>query len=196
MAVAALKFITEDEYLAAEAASTERHEYLCGQIFAMAGGSPEHALIAQNIGRELGNIAKGGPCLAYSSDLRIRVEATGLNTYPDVTVVCGELKRTEERPQAATNPALLVEVLSDSTREYDRGEKWRHYQTIGSLTDYVLVWQDRPRVEHYARQSDDAWTYRLVEGIGARLRLDSLGGELALAEVYRGVTFPEAPPLR
>lgn len=196
MAVAALKYVTEDEYLAQEICATEKHEWLAGQVYAMAGGTPEHSLIAMNIGRELGNLAKDRPCSVYSSDLRVRVAATGLNTYPDVTMVCGELKRTKQRPPAATNPTLIVEVLSESTQEYDRGGKWRHFQTLETLTDYILVWQDRPWVEHYSRLSPDRWQYRLVDGLGQSLPIESLAGELPLIEVYRGISFPEIPPLR
>lgn len=195
MAVAALSFITEDEYVALEARAEEKHEYFAGRIYAMAGASPDHVQITSNIHVALAAIVRPRGCEVYGSDLRVRVEATGLNTYPDLTVICGKMRRTEQRPQAVTNPTLLVEVLSESTIGYDRGEKWRHYQTIESLTDYVLVWQDRPWVEHYVRQSEDEWTYRLVDGAEAKLRLENLGGELALAEVYRGVTFPENPAL-
>jgi Uma2 family endonuclease len=196
VAVAALKHISEEEYLALEIDAEEKHEYLDGRIFAMAGGSPEHALISSNVGRALGNLSGDGPCRVYSSDLRVKVEATGLNTYPDVTVACGELRRTTRKPQAATNPTIIVEVLSDMTREYDRGEKWRHYQALESLTDYVLVWQNKARVEHYARIEGGAWAYRLFEGLDKSLRIDSLDGDLSLAEVYRGVEFPETPVLR
>jgi Uma2 family endonuclease len=196
MAVAALKFISEDEYLVSEEIAEHKHEYFGGQIFAMAGSSPEHALITSNVGRELGNLSKNGNCRVYSSDLRIRVERTGLNTYPDISVVCGDLRTTERAPRACTNPTLIVEVLSGSTQEYDRGEKWRHYQTIESLTDYLLVWQDRSRVEHYARQVENAWTYRLIEGLENTVQLHGLNGEVSLREIYRAVQFPPLPFLR
>ncbi len=196
MAVAVLKYISEDEYLALEEAAEEKHEYLSGQIFAMAGSSPEHALITSNAAIEIASLGRPHGCNVYSSDLRIRVEKTGLNTYPDVTLVCGKLIRTAQRPAGATNPTLIVEVLSESTREYDRGEKWRHYQTLASLTDYLLIWQDRPWVEHYVRMVDGAWMYRLIEGSESVVNIESIEGELLLAEVYRGVEFPEPPVLR
>lgn len=196
MAVATLPFISEDEYLDLEERAEVKHEYVAGQIFAMAGASPEHVLIAGNIGGELRNAAKGGPCGVYPSDLRIRVRKTGLNTYPDVSVVCGDLQRTGRRPQACTNPAVLVEVLSESTQDYDRGEKWRHYQTIESLKDYLLVWQDRPRVERYSRLQDSGWRYQLIEGLDQVVRVDALNAEIPLSEIYRGVEFPEIPILR
>jgi len=195
MAVATLKYITEAEYLALEELAGTRHEYYNGQIFAMAGGTPEHAQLSSSVGRELGNALRGKTCRVFSSDLRVRVEATGLNTYPDVTVVCGDLMLTKERPQALTNPTVLVEVLSESTEAYDRGEKWRHYQTIESLTDYLLVWQDRPLVELYTRQSEATWTYRLFEGLEAEFPLERIGGRISLAELYRGLQFPPSPTL-
>jgi Uma2 family endonuclease len=196
MAVADLNFISEEEYLEREEKALEKHEYYCGQIFAKAGGTPEHALILLNAGAELRAMMRDRPCAVYGSELRLRIEATGLNTYADATVICGEIRRTRQRPPAATNPKLIVEVLSKSTRDYDTGEKWRHYQTIDSLTDFLLVWQDRPRVEHYARQAGEMWTYRLIEGIDKRLDIASLGGHLDLSELYHGVNFPANPPLR
>jgi Uma2 family endonuclease len=196
MAVATLRYVSEEEYLESEAISLVKHEYLAGQIYAMAGSSPEHALITNNVGAELRALAAAKGCSVYSSDLRIRVQATGLNTYPDVSVVCGQIEKTDQRPPAATNPVLLVEVLSESTEEYDRGEKWRHYQQIDALTDYLLVCTDWPRVEHYCRQSRDSWTYRQIEGLEAKLEIELFGGELSLFDVYRGIDFSEVTSRR
>ncbi len=196
MAVAALRYITEDEYLSLEETAELKHEYLAGRIFDMAGGSAEHALVSANVIAELRRAAGEGPCRVFSSDLRIRVQSSGLNTYPDVSVVCGALQLTERKPKACTNPAVLVEVLSESTQEYDRGEKWRHYQTIESLQDYLLVWQDRPRVERYSRLPDGGWRYELAEGLEAQVTVLALEGKISLAQVYRGVEFPPAPALR
>jgi Uma2 family endonuclease len=196
MAVAALKYLTEEEYLALEDVAEFKHEYFDGQIFDMAGGQPEHALITNNVGGELRTISKEGDCGVFSSDLRIRVPATGLYTYPDISMVCGELERTDHNPPAAVNPTLIVEVLSESTAAYDRGEKWSHYQTIDSLKDYLLVCQDRPRVEHYSRISGEDWKYRLIEGLDKSISLLSVEGQVSLKEIYRGVKFPPTPALR
>jgi Uma2 family endonuclease len=196
MAVATLKYITEAEYLALEEKSEVKHEYYAGQIYAMAGGTPEHARICSSVSRELGNALLGGACGVYSSDLRIRVESTGLNTYPDASVVCGEIELTMDQPRAAVNPAVLVEVLSDSTRNYDHGEKWQHYKTIESLTDYLLVWQDRPCVEHYERQSRNAWTYTVLEGLDQSVRLHHLSIEIPLSGLYVGIVFSPHQALR
>jgi Uma2 family endonuclease len=188
MAVATLKYITAAEYLALEEKSETKHEYYAGQIYAMAGGTEDHSLIAANAGGEIRQAAKGTSCRVYQSDLRVRVDATGLNTYPDVAVVCGKSVRTSDSTPAVTNPAVLVEVLSESTQYYDRGEKWWHYQQISSLRDYLLVWQDRPRVEQYTRQGRGIWTYLLVEGLDGSIALEGIG-EIPLAELYRGVEF-------
>src|SRR5437868_714772 len=133
MAVAtAERYITEDEYLELEEKSEFRHEYHDGRIYAMAGATARHELITGNVIRELGNRVGSGPCAVYGSNLRIRVDATGLNTYPDAMVVCGELHLAGREPQACTNPSIIVEVLSRSTFGYDRGEKWFHYKQIES----------------------------------------------------------------
>jgi Uma2 family endonuclease len=190
MAIATLKYITEAEYLALEENSETKHEYYAGQIYAMAGGTEDHSLVAANVGGEIRQSAKGTPCRVYQSDLRIRVGATGLNTYPDVAVVCGKSIVTHDSTPAVTNPVVLVEVLSDRTKNYDRGEKWWHYQQIESLRDYLLVWQDRPRVEQYTRQGQGIWTYLLVEGLESSITLDGIG-VILLAELYRGVVFAD-----
>jgi Uma2 family endonuclease len=173
------------EYLAAEATSTVRHEYLRGEIYAMAGGTPSHALLAMAIGSDLRVALAGRPCGVFSSDLRVRIQATDLSTYPDVTVVCGKLEHANEDPHAATNPVLLVEVLSDSTEAYDRGEKFAHYRRLPSLREYVLVSQREPRLEAYYKNADGAWT--LAEaGAGQVLELRSLEGvRLDVDALYR-----------
>jgi Uma2 family endonuclease len=131
--------MTYAEYLAAEERSLEKHEFLDGEIYAMSGGMPEHAALAMAFGRTLGNALLGRPCRVFSSDARVRVQNTGLTTYPDVSVVCGKLETDPEDPSAITNPVLLVEVLSDSTEARDRGEKASHYRHLASLREYVLV---------------------------------------------------------
>jgi Uma2 family endonuclease len=196
MAVAALKYITEEEYLELEDAAEFKHEYYNGQIYDVAGGQAEHALITANLVRELGNRAGEGSCSVFSSDLRIRVQSTGLYTYPDISVVCGELQLTDHNPPAAENPTLLVEVISQSTQAYDRGEKWRHYQSIDSLKEYILIWQDRPRVEQFFRDSGEVWNYVLLEGLEVFITVQTVDGRIALRDIYRNVKFPPTPALR
>lgn len=146
-----------EEYLAVERASGTKHEYLRGEVFAMTGGTPTHAGLAMAIGTALANALTDRPCRVFSSDLRVRIDATDLSTYPDITVVCDHLARAEIDPDAAVNPTLLVEVLSDSTEAYDRGEKFAHYRRLPSLREYLLVSQHEPRLESYARNEEGAW---------------------------------------
>jgi Uma2 family endonuclease len=177
------------EYLALEAASDTRHEYLNGEIFAMAGGTIEHGALAANAIGELRGGLRGRPCRVLTADVRVRVLATGLSTYPDVSVVCGSIELDPEDANTVVNPVAIVEVLSDSTEAYDRGEKFAHYRRIPSLRDYLLVSQHEPRIEHYRRNDDDTWTLRDVRTTEV-VRL-SIGCELSVAEVY---VNPLAPP--
>lgn len=177
---------TYAEYLVQERASPTKHEFLGGEIFDMAGGTPEHARLAANVIAELRSALRQRPCAVFSSDLRVRVLATGLATYPDVSVVCGQLARDPEDKDAVVNPLVLVEVLSDSSEAYDRGEKFAHYRRIRSLKEYVLVSQAHRRIEVFRRNEDGSWT--LYEaGPGERARLASIDGALDVDEVYGGV---------
>ncbi|KYF69181.1 Uma2 family endonuclease [Sorangium cellulosum] len=182
---------THAEYLEQERASPTRHEFLRGEIFDMAGGTPEHARLAARVTVALG-AQLGQGCEVFSSDLRVRVLETGLATYPDAAVVCGRLMHDPEDRDAVVNPVVLVEVLSDSTEGYDRGEKFAHYRRIPSLKEYVLVSQAHRRIEVFRRNQDDSWT--LYEaGPGERARLASIDGALAVDEIYRGALETSAP---
>jgi Uma2 family endonuclease len=171
------------DYLDVEEMSPIKHEYLGGEIVAMAGGTPEHAALSAAVVLLLGEQLRGGPCRPYSSDLRLRVLATGLATYPDAAVVCGEVQTDPESPTHVTNPTVLVQVLSASTEDYDRGEKREHYQRIESLREYVLVSQDRPRVELFSRSSDGAWS-QSTYGSGETIDLPSIKCRLSVDELY------------
>lgn len=192
MATRLKPFYTPEEYLELEVKADHKSEYLAGQIYAMAGGSPQHDQISFNLISTLGGQLRGGPCRGYTSDQLVLVRETGLFTYPDVTVVCGEPRFEQMRVNVLVNPTLLIEVLSDSTEAYDRGEKFAHYRRIESLQEYVLVAQDRPRIERYLRQEDGTWNYTAAEGLEAMLRLDSIRCGLRLAEVYAQVGFERA----
>ena len=176
--------MTYVEYLASERASDVRHEYLRGDVWAMAGGTPEHARLAARVIGELGRQLEGKPCEPFSSDLRVRVVATDLSTYPDVTVVCGELETAPEDADAVVNPTVLVEVLSDGSEAYDRGEKFAHYRRLASLREYVLISQHEPRVEVFRRRGEREWVFSEARA-GETLRFSSLGVELAVDAVYR-----------
>jgi Uma2 family endonuclease len=180
--------LSESQYLALERAAEFKSEFYDGEMFAMAGGSPRHCLIASNLIRELGNRLRGRPCVVFTSDLRIKVEATGLFTYPDVSVVCGPLKSVPGTDDTLTNPVLLVEVFSDSTEGYDRGKKSEHYRQIPSLREYLLVSQKEPHVELFARQ-ENQWVLREVSGLEGTIELPGLEIVLALSEIYANATL-------
>lgn len=177
--------MTYEEYLAAERQSPVKHEYLRGEVYAMAGGTPTHAALQMAVGVALSNALSGRACRVFGADLRVRIEATDLSTYPDVTVICGSLRRAELDADAATNPTLIVEVLSDSTEAYDRGEKFGHYRRIPTLREYLLVSQRAPRLEAYAKNPEGAWVLREA-GPGEELVLSSIEGvRLRVDEIYR-----------
>ncbi|WP_437756140.1 Uma2 family endonuclease [Sorangium sp. So ce1389] len=183
---------TYAEYLALEASSNVKHEYLDGQIYAMAGGTPEHAALAAAVIGLLFPELRRGRCRAYDADLRVRVPSTGLATYPDVTVVCGPLERDAEDGQAVTNPTLIVEVLSRSTEEYDRGDKFEHYKNLTSLRQYVLVSHRERSVEVWTRGVDGVFTSSIVAREGDIALLVSIGAQLDVRELYEAAAEPGA----
>lgn len=183
MYTAPVAHLSYAEYVAAERAGSVRHEFLRGVVTAMAGGTPEHGALAAAVIREIGAALRGKPCRVYSSDVRVRVTETDLSTYPDASVVCGQLRTAPEDPDAISNPAVLIEVLSPSTEAHDRGAKWAHYRRITSLREYVLVAQDEPRIEVYRRNEQGRW--ELYEASrGERVAVESLGLALEVDRVY------------
>lgn len=175
--------MTYAEYLAAEAASPVRHEYLNGEVRARSGRTPEHGALAAAVIGELGAALRGRPCRVYTSDVRVRVVGTGLSTYPDATVVCGQLETAPDDPGAITNPVVIVEVLSDTTEAHDRGAKAAHYRRIPSLREYVLVSQAEPLIEAYRRADGGRW--ELLEArAGETIELVSLDARLDVTAVY------------
>ena len=180
----ATRYATYDEYLEAERVSREKHEFLAGHVFAMSGGTIEHGRLAMALGRELGVALLGRPCVTYSSDVRVRIRATDVSTYPDVSVVCGHVEVAADDPHAIANPVLVAEVLSESAEGYDRGEKFRHYRQLDPLREYLLLSQDAPRIEVFRRLEGGDWSMRDY-GPGERLLLSALGIELSVDDVYR-----------
>jgi len=171
------------EFLTIEARSEERHEFLDGQVFAMAGGSPEHGALAAAFIGELRTALRGKPCRVFSSDVRVRVEDTGLTTYPDASVVCGQLETHATDKDAIVNPVLVLEVLSDSTEAYDRGAKAAHYRRIPSLREYVLISQNERRIEVYRRNAQGR--FELFEtGPEQNVELSSVGVTLETSAIY------------
>lgn len=187
--------MTPEEYLLWEAQQTERHEYLQGAVRAMSGGSWNHTLLCSNLLGEVRTHLKGTPCRCFSQSHRVEIEAGDAYLYPDVAIVCGE--PLFGRQEALLNPVVVFEVLSPSTERYDRTRKFRRYQTLQSLQEYVLVYQDTAQVEVFQRGSEEGWsviTYRLIEGREASLEIESVGILLPLREVYEGVELLETPP--
>lgn len=174
---------TFHEYLTIEQSSTIRHEFLAGEIYAMAGGTPQHAALSMAVGAALLAQLRGGQCRVHSSDLRVRVPDTGLTTYPDVSVVCGSYQSDPQDKNTIVNPVLVVEVTSESTEEYDRGEKLASYQRIPSLGGVVLVSHREQLIELFERESDGQWR-RSEARAGATLRLPPLGATLSVDEIY------------
>jgi Uma2 family endonuclease len=181
---------TVEEYLAQERNAVAKSEYYDGKIVMMAGGSPTHSLMAMNIGGELYAVLRGTSCRVYSSDLKVRSSPTQY-VYPDVTVIYGEFESDDADASVATNPRLIVEVRSPSTKYYDRTGKWLRYQFMPSLTDYLLVAQDQPLVEHFGREEGSYWRYKAFVGLDTELVLPNFDCRIPLVRLYEGVTFAE-----
>ncbi len=181
------QLVTPEEYLEAEQAAERKSEYLNGEVFAMAGTTLRHNLIVTNLVRDLGNQLRRLPCKVYSQDLRVRVSATGLYTYPDVLVTCGE-EQLAEGPGSPSllNPVVLIEVLSESTRDYDRGQKFEHYRTLRSLKEYVTIDQTKMHIEHWQFQSVGSWLLSEFSQPGDSISL-VINAKLSLADIYEKV---------
>ena len=179
-------FYTPEQYLDLERQASYKSEYVNGCILAMAGASREHNQIAFNIAGELHDQLKSRPCLAYVNDLRVKVSATGLYAYPDVAALCDEPHFEDKRMDTLLNPSVLMEILSPSTEAYDRGDKFAHYRRLPSLMEYVLIAQDKVRVEHYIRQ-DSKWVLTEIDSLGETLYLASIQCKIPLREIYAKV---------
>ena len=185
------KLLTPQEYLARERRAEFKSEYFQGEMFAMAGASYAHTLIKDNFAGEARSLFKGGPCRVLTSDMRVKIPATGLYTYPDVAIICDDPQFEDDTFDTLLNPKVLVEVLSDSTEKYDRGTKFRHYRKIPSLQEVVLIAQDRPMVERFVRQPEGDWLLTEFGEIGQDFAFATIPVKIPLAEIYRDVEFPE-----
>jgi len=174
---------TEAQYFEFDRTSIGRWEYVHGEIRAMSGGTANHSMIAMNIARILGNALVPRGCRVFGADMRVHT-GDGINTFPDVSVVCGSLSFYQDRTDTLLNPLLIVEVLSDSTEPYDRGEKFRHFQTVPTLTDYLLVSQHEARAELFTRRGEGRWDYQNSAGLDQTLLLSSVEVTLALSDIY------------
>ena len=174
---------TPEEYLAWERLQSTRHEFHDGEVFDMPSATFEHNQIVINVGAELRAALRLMPFRVCASDLRVKVSTTGLYTYPDASVVCGRPEFEDDKLDTLLNPLILVEVLSSSTADYDRGTKFTNYRTILSFRDYVLISTDKVLVEYYTRKDDGSWVLREFRA-GERFNLESVGCELAVDEIY------------
>jgi Uma2 family endonuclease len=185
--------LTEAEYLDIERRADYKSEFYRGEMFAMAGAKYEHNRIKDNLATALNTQFRDGPCFALTSDMRVKVSASRLYTYPDIVIVCGRPEFEDETNDTLLNPQVIIEVLSESTERYDRGAKFRHYQQLPSLQEYVLVAQDEPVCERLVRQGNGSWLLTTVIGLGAEFAFASVPILIPLAAIYSGITFPERP---
>ena len=183
-------YITPEQYLVLERKAEVKSEYWGGQVYAMAGASRAHNSIVVNVITSLNMQLKGRPCMVFPSDMRTKVLATGLYTYPDVSALCGVARFEDKYDDILLNPVVVVEVLSPSTEAYDRGTKFAHYRTIDSLTDYLLIAQDHPTVEHFMRQPDDGWLLNTYQGLDAVAVIASIECTLPLTDIFDKVEWP------
>jgi Uma2 family endonuclease len=185
------QFITPEQYLYRERNAEFRSEYFHGEMFAMAGASANHNLIVGNCVQTIGQQLKKKPCRVYPSDLKLRIQATGLYTYPDLSVVCGEPQLESDQGDVLLNPVVLIEVLSDSTEAYDRGKKFEHYRTIPSLKHYILIAQDRYSIDCFTWTPDGSWSLTASQSATGTIELAAIDSQLSAAEVYDKVVFPK-----
>ncbi len=182
---------TEVEYLALEAASDTKHEFDDGAIVAMAGASPAHNALAANMTASLRTLSRGKPCVTLTSDQRIHVPTTGLYTYVNVLVACGERQYKPGPPASLLNPTVIVEVTSDSTEDYDRGKKFVSYQSIPDLHDYIIVSHRECRIDHYRRAEGGEWIVATHAALDSRVALTGLDGSFTAGDIYDGADLAE-----
>ncbi|MEO6733360.1 MAG: Uma2 family endonuclease [Ferruginibacter sp.] len=189
MATPVLNYISEQEYLEAERKALEKHEYYKGEIFAMSGASFLHNKIFSNLFGGLASKLKGKSCVPYGSDLRIHIPSNSLYTYPDISIICGEIEPTDDQFDTATNPSVIVEILSPSTKDYDKGSKFTLYRNIETLKEYILVDSTSISVEKFIRNPDNSWVlteYKLLTDIFVISTVDIT---ITLSDIYEGVRF-------
>jgi Uma2 family endonuclease len=185
-------YLTPERYIEIERAAEYKSEYYQGEMFAMAGAKWNHNLIVAHLISQLDQQLRSRPCSVTPSDMRVRVSATGLYTYPDVAVVCGEPQFLDGHRDTLLNPTLIIEVLSPSTEAYDRGLKFENYRSIETLRQYLLVSSDRIHADLYTRQPDGGWLLTSADGPAGTLSLASVNCQVALADVYEKVDFETA----
>jgi Uma2 family endonuclease len=192
MAIPELKYMTEQEYLAFERNSVEKHEYYKGEIFNMSGASRNHNKIDSNLRTEIGSFLKNSKCNIYGSNLRVNVKTESLYAYPDIVVVCGEEKYLDDEFDTLTNPSLIFEILSPSTADYDKGLKFELYRALESFKEYVLIDPVKVHITHYQKNVDGSWLMKEYKNMNDNLALGCIEMQLALKDCYDGIDFKKA----
>ena len=190
MSIVPKRLLTAEDYLAKERAAEFKSQFYHGEMFAMAGASKEHNRINANLVRTVGNALVGGECETYSRDMRLKISPTGLYTYPDIVIVCGVAEFEDGTNDTLLNPRVVFEILSDSTELFDRGRKFDHYQTLDSVKEYILVAQNRPRIERFVRQNSD-WVLTKFEGLDSDFTLTSVNVRIPMKDIFRAVDFED-----
>ena len=183
------RYYSKEEYFALENSSEDKFEFEHGEVFAMSGGSLPHNLIGGNVITTLNNKLADKNCMVLGSDMKTAIDLAESYVYPDAQVICGKVEYVEGRNDIVKNPVLVVEVLSESTERYDRGKKFKKYQTLSSFREYVLISQTEPLVETFVRQDENHWLYTFTEGMESVLHLPSMGIAIPLSDIYRKVEF-------
>lgn len=189
MSTAEKRLLTSNEYLAIERKAETKSEFYRGEMFAMTGASRKHNLVAGQTYRHILNQLDNRPCEAYIGDMRVKVDATGLYTYPDITVVCSEPRFEDAEVDTLLNPTLIIEVLSKSTEAYDRGKKFEHYRNLPSLEQFVLIARHEVHVERFTRQADSTWNLWESSKPEDTLEIQAIGCQIKLADIYAKVSF-------
>jgi Uma2 family endonuclease len=187
MGLPEINYITPEEYLEMESTALDKHEYYQGKIYAMSGASIPHNMIASNMMYLLKSKLKGAGCKPFGSDLRIHIPINSLYTYPDLSIICGDIEKTKDKFDTVTNPAVIIEILSPSTRDYDLGSKFNFYRNIPSLKEYILIDSEAVGVTHFYITQDDKWQLNDIKNLEDRLSINSISTTLDINEIYEGV---------
>jgi Uma2 family endonuclease len=187
MGLPEIQYISQKDYLETERLALDKHEYYKGEVFAMSGASIAHNRIAVNCTIDIGQKLKGKDCQPYGSDLRIHIPKNTLFTYPDITIICGEIETTDDKFDTVTNPSVIIEILSTSTRNYDKGEKFTLYREIDSLQEYILIDSERIMVEKFIRNADNSWQLTEYKTIEQSFSISTVNIEMQLLDIYEGV---------
>jgi Uma2 family endonuclease len=191
MGATAIKFISPREYLEAEVLADEKHEYFDGNIVAMAGAREAHNRIVANLLRDMGAFLKGKTCDVFPSDLRVATPSSNSYMYPDVSIVCGDIQKKDGEFDTCTNPSVIIEIMTDSTREKDQGYKFFYYQQIPSVKEYILIDSLSCYVQTIQKQQDGLWKFETIEHISASVAINTIGLTMPLADIYYRVLFAQ-----